>query len=166
MGSWHGPNLEAAERVLAVAPAFDHVIFVIVGSAGLYFRNDRTRTIPENVKLVGPVDEKEKTVLLAAADVALNPMTSGSGSNLKMLDYFAAGVPVLSTEFGARGLAVEAGQHYWRCDADALGRDLLRFLVDPGEVESVVARASTLVRARFSWQTIARQALDVLRPLL
>jgi len=29
-------------------------------------------------------------------------MQSGSGTNLKMLDYMAAGVPLLSTPFGAR----------------------------------------------------------------
>ena len=41
--------------------------------------------------------------LLAAADVAVNPVESGSGSNLKLAEYVAAGLPVVSTPFGLRG---------------------------------------------------------------
>ena len=41
--------------------------------------------------------------LLAAADVAVNPVESGSGSNVKLAEYVAAGVPVVTTSFGLRG---------------------------------------------------------------
>jgi glycosyltransferase involved in cell wall biosynthesis len=41
--------------------------------------------------------------LLAAADVALNPVAYGSGSNLKVAEYLAAGLPVVSSPVGARG---------------------------------------------------------------
>jgi glycosyltransferase involved in cell wall biosynthesis len=41
--------------------------------------------------------------LLAAADVALNPVPYGSGSNVKIAEYLAAGLPVVTTPIGARG---------------------------------------------------------------
>ena len=41
---------------------------------------------------------------LNLADVAVNPMLSGSGTNLKMFDYMASGIPVVSTKVGARGI--------------------------------------------------------------
>ena len=41
--------------------------------------------------------------LLAAADVAVNPVESGSGSNVKLAEYVAAGLPVVTTPFGLRG---------------------------------------------------------------
>jgi glycosyltransferase involved in cell wall biosynthesis len=41
--------------------------------------------------------------LLAAADVAVNPIAYGSGSNLKMAEYLAAGLPVVTTPIGVRG---------------------------------------------------------------
>jgi glycosyltransferase involved in cell wall biosynthesis len=41
--------------------------------------------------------------LLAAADVAVNPVESGSGSNVKLAEYLAAGVPVVTTPVGLRG---------------------------------------------------------------
>lgn len=39
----------------------------------------------------------------AAADVGLNPVEYGSGSNLKVAEYLAAGLPVLTTPIGSRG---------------------------------------------------------------
>jgi glycosyltransferase involved in cell wall biosynthesis len=47
--------------------------------------------------------------LLAAADVAVNPIAYGSGSNLKMAEYLAAGLPVVTTPVGARGVEQHAG---------------------------------------------------------
>jgi glycosyltransferase involved in cell wall biosynthesis len=41
--------------------------------------------------------------LFAAADVAVNPVDYGSGSSLKIAEYIAAGVPVVTTAVGLRG---------------------------------------------------------------
>ncbi|MGH7898441.1 MAG: glycosyltransferase family 4 protein [Candidatus Binatia bacterium] len=46
--------------------------------------------------------------LFAAADVAVNPIDFGSGSNVKLLEYLAAGLPVISTPIGVRGLPLPA----------------------------------------------------------
>lgn len=43
-------------------------------------------------------------MVFAAADIALNPVTFGGGTNVKLAEYVAAGVPVLSTPFGLRGV--------------------------------------------------------------
>jgi hypothetical protein len=40
---------------------------------------------------------------LHAADVGLNPVTGGGGSNVKLPTYLAAGLPVVTTPFGLRG---------------------------------------------------------------
>ena len=57
--------------------------------------------------MVGQLNEADKNAVLSCAQVAVNPMFSGSGSNLKMAEYAVAGLPVLSTEFGCRGLDLE-----------------------------------------------------------
>ena len=41
--------------------------------------------------------------LLAAADVGVNPITAGSGTNCKVALYLAAGLPTLTTPIGLRG---------------------------------------------------------------
>lgn len=154
LGSWHGPNLEAVERILTFADAIPHALFMVVGSAGLYFRN---RTFPQNVKLIGIVDEKEKQVILGAADLAINPMISGSGSNLKILDYFASGVPVLSTKFGMRGLDARPGEHYIEADIEIFLPSLVDALLNNEKLPAMSIAANKLAKDRYSWKIIGEQ---------
>ncbi|SFM05911.1 glycosyltransferase family 4 protein [Nitrosomonas communis] len=154
MGSWHGPNLEAVEKIFEYALAFPDVKFAIIGSAGLAFNNV---SIPSNVFMVGVVDDEEKNILLGAADIALNPMMSGSGSNLKMLDYFAAGVPVISTPFGARGIEAQPGTHYIAAEVDGFILELSLFFSDPKRYESVSQEGRKLVESYYNWDGIAHR---------
>lgn len=43
----------------------------------------------------------------AAADAGLNPMTLGSGANVKLFEYLAARLPIISTAFGVRGTELQ-----------------------------------------------------------
>lgn len=161
MGSWHGPNLQAMERVLACAVASPEVVFLVLGSVCRAFAD---RSIPENVRLLGVVDDDEKAVVLGAVDVCLNPMESGSGSNLKMFDYFASGTPVVSTPFGARGIDVREGVHYLRAEVDGLPAALASALAMPeSDRQALATRARRLVEDEYSWRTIADRLVGYLR---
>jgi glycosyltransferase involved in cell wall biosynthesis len=160
MGSWHGPNLEAVEKILEISIAFPNAKFLIVGSAGLAFSR---RNIPDNVVMVGVVDDEEKNVLLGAADVALNPMTSGSGSNLKMLDYFSSGIPVISTPFGARGINVVAGIHFISAEVDSLILELSIFFSDPKRYDFLILESRKLVESAYSWDIVANRFYQALQ---
>lgn len=48
---------------------------------------------------------------LRSADVAVNPAVTGSGVNIKLLDYLQSRLPVVSTPLGVAGLPLEAGVH-------------------------------------------------------
>ncbi|GEM_PF-5300250 len=43
-----------------------------------------------------------RNLCMQACDVALDRMEYGSGTNLKMMDFFAAGLPVIGTDHGSR----------------------------------------------------------------
>jgi len=156
MGSWHGPNLEAVEYLLELAAARPQWQFLVVGSAGLAFRE---RLTPPNLALLGVVDDAMKDALLSMVDVALNPMTSGSGTNLKMLDYLAAGVPVVTTGFGARGLDLTPEQVLFAEPADlAAALDTLR--TEPeADLEQRIEAARRWAVTRFDWQVIAERLM-------
>lgn len=104
IGSWHEPNLVAARQILHLAAEFPEISFAIVGSVGIPLQHEGR---PPNVELFGVVADDLKEALLGVAAVALNPMLMGSGTNMKMLDYLAAGVPVISTPVGVRGLDLD-----------------------------------------------------------
>ena len=157
MGSWHGPNIEAANDVLNFANSLPKIIFMVMGSVCGAIAHQK---IPPNVKLMGVVDDEVKAVLLGTADVALNPMTSGSGSNLKMLDYFAAGIPVISTRFGVRGIDAIAGEHFIEAEVAEVPDVLLK--VSRGGHDEIAGQARRLAETHYSWRAIAGQFIQAL----
>jgi glycosyltransferase involved in cell wall biosynthesis len=114
------------------------------------------------VELLGPVSNAKRAILLGGADVALNPMLSGTGSNLKMLDYFAAGIPVVSTPFGARGLDVLSGQHAVLSAIDEFPQAIRAVTAHTIPREAMIESAYELVLNRYSWETIADGLIETI----
>ena len=166
VGSWHGPNLDAARAVIAAARDLPDARVLVVGSAGTALLGEET---PANVDLTGPVHEAFLHAVLALADVAVNPMLSGSGTNLKMLEYAGAGLPLVSSAFGTRGLGFVAGEHYLPGEPDGLAAALARLRDEPAaETRRRVELAYDRVASVFDWRAIAERWLahDAVRELL
>jgi glycosyltransferase involved in cell wall biosynthesis len=103
MGSWHGPNIDAVAFIVEkLAPKLANMEFWVIGSVCHYDFG----TLPGNIVFFGQLSDSDKNSVLSCARVAINPVATGSGSNLKMAEYIAAGLPVLSTPFGCRGLDI------------------------------------------------------------
>ena len=100
IGSSYTPNVEAAQFIIQhIAPALPEITFVVAGGVG-----DSTSPVANNVIITGFIDEKTKHNWLCAADIAVNPMFSGSGTNIKMFEFMAFSLPVVTTAIGARGI--------------------------------------------------------------
>lgn len=100
LGSQYGPNVEAATFIIEeLASRCPEHLFVIAGGVGQAVLADKP-----NVIVTGMLDQDQKALWLAASDMALNPMFSGSGTNIKMFEFMAWSMPVISTETGARGI--------------------------------------------------------------
>lgn len=95
--------------------------------------------------------------LFAAADIALNPVDAGSGSNIKLAEYLAAGLPVVSTPIGVRGLPPDA-----RTAVHVASRE--RFAHALGE--RPLARSRGSVTSRLSWNTLGAELFDAYREML
>jgi len=155
MGSWHPPNLRAIEHVMRFARSCGEVAFLVLGSAGAAFAG---RELAPNIAMLGAVDEATKNVVMSVADIALNPVETGSGTNLKMLDYFAAGIPVISTPFGARGIACRDGEHVVLTDVDGFPHAIGTLLQQPdARVFAIPEPARRLVESDYDWSAIARR---------
>lgn len=98
-GSLHKPNIDAVYYVEKLAKKFPSVIFIVIGGAGEVLKNPSPNLIP-----VGIISDEEKDIIMKASDIGLNPVLSGSGTNLKLVEYLAYGLAVLTTPFGARGI--------------------------------------------------------------
>lgn len=154
MGSGYGPNIEAARFInKRLAPACRDVTFVIVGGVGMSIKSPA-----RNIVITGIVDDDLRDKWLFAADFAVNPMMSGSGTNIKMFDFMAMGLPVISTEIGARGIET-AGKPIIRI-VDATAQDMslaIRELYDP-ELRTRLGKAGRrCVEENYSWEHISNQ---------
>jgi glycosyltransferase involved in cell wall biosynthesis len=118
--------------------------------------------LPENVICLGRVSDQAKRLLLQAADVALNPMFSGSGTNLKMLEFLAAGLPVVTTPVGARGLHLVSGEHALVCSADAFPPSIQRLLDDTHLRMTLRAEGRHLVEDKYNWEAIVEHMRDTM----
>lgn len=87
---WLVPHLEALGSVLIVA-----------GSIAKRFAERARAAGGGRVRCLGPTPDPR--AYLWAADVGLNPVRRGAGSNVKLPTYLGAGLPVISTAFGTRG---------------------------------------------------------------
>jgi glycosyltransferase involved in cell wall biosynthesis len=161
VGSRYAPNAEAARFLCAkLAPALSDVWFVIAGGCTDELA---ARDVPANVSALGAVDSTVRDHALAAADLAINPMSRGSGTNIKMLDFFAAGLPTITTAVGARGLGVGAGVAYLVTDLDDFAPQVRALLDSPLRRRRMAASARTLAESRFDWRAIGALAGRVVR---
>lgn len=100
IGSPYAPNVEAATFITEqIAPLMPQVTFVISGGVSEGMKSRLT-----NVIITGRLEEDIKKLWFKAADIGVNPMMSGSGTNIKMFDYMAMSLPVVTTSIGARGI--------------------------------------------------------------
>ncbi|MBP5492305.1 MAG: glycosyltransferase family 4 protein [Clostridiales bacterium] len=158
MGSYHQPNLEAAESVIEVAKKCKKVRFLLLGSQCEYFRHKK---LPSNVALLGLVTEEEKAEVASCVDFALNLMESGSGTNLKMFDYMASGIPTITTEFGARGiddLSLFITTSVENADEAVRGFELEK-------CDDMVKRARAFAEKVFDWSVVAASISEKIRSL-
>jgi glycosyltransferase involved in cell wall biosynthesis len=163
VASWHEPNVVAAREVVQLARIVPEVDFMIIGSVGLALGG---LILPGNLAVTGVVELEFKQTVLGLADVALNPVRTGSGTNLKMLEYFGSGIPVISTAFGARGLGVVAGEHFIAAERGAFPFALRRLRAqNPTELESMVQATRLHAERHLAWPVITGALLAELRTL-
>jgi glycosyltransferase involved in cell wall biosynthesis len=160
-GSSHAPNQAAARTIIEWAKAWpdDGVRFLIAGSIGTAFPHVKA----PRVVFTGPVEDI--TPYFEAADIAVNPLTSGSGTTLKQVEYMAAGLPCVATPIGARGLAVIDGENGYIRGVDATP-ELLRRLIPRYDERTTVGRnARQFAEQNFDWAVIADKVMRVYEEL-
>lgn len=106
----------------------------------------------------GLLSRQDLNALLCACRVGVAPIFRGSGTRLKILEYMAAGLPVVSTRKGAEGLDLKNGTHILFAETGAEFRDCLqRLFADKLLSESLSGQAAQLARAKFDWAPLLRQ---------
>jgi len=128
-GSGYAPNVEALQVVREFCSAHQEFMrsaglrVLVLGSVAPTAFNEGVLMATGRVPEVPPY--------LAAADAGLNPITRGSGANVKLFEYLAARLPVISTAFGVRGTQLQPDRDYLMYEPASLETTLRQFTARP-----------------------------------
>ncbi len=164
IGSGHKPNMDAAAHIIRLASSMPEVHFLVAGSVST---QAVVREIPRpgNVHMLGIVSEPVKNMLLRAADVGLNPVISGSGTNLKIIEYVVAGLETVSTLFGLRGLDEDFCPCVHACGLDEFPQGIRRILATPAP-EPALAAASRRAADHYAWPVAMRPLAHIVKDIM
>jgi glycosyltransferase involved in cell wall biosynthesis len=153
-GGAHGPNVAGALATLEIARRTPSWRFLLIGgSCGA--EDVRRAAFPSNAHALGELSLPELLTVMAAADVGLNPIETGGGTNLKILDYAANGMVVLTTPFGNRGIRFADGEQGLVRPVAEYSEALLALEAAPDDRLEEMARAGfEHVRRHFLWEKI------------
>ncbi|MGH9613637.1 MAG: glycosyltransferase family 4 protein, partial [Bryobacteraceae bacterium] len=155
-GVRHLPNLEALQwftrqvmpLILKSAPG---ARLIVVGS-----EPPPAHALPDSgdaVEIRGFVEDVLEP--LGRYAVFVCPILSGSGIRVKLLEAFAAGIPVVSTRIGAEGLTERDGETCLLADdATEFARKVLDLFANPALGRELAARARDEVEARWDMAKI------------
>lgn len=102
-------------------------------------------------------------VYLRQASLLAVPLDSGGGTRLKILEAFAAGLPVVSTPVGCEGIDCEHGRHLLVAERDRFADAILQAVDAPGLMNSFAEEGRRLVEAAYDWSVIGQSACAAVR---
>jgi len=118
-----------------------------------------------NLEMLGAVPDIREPLQRYAVFVC--PVLSGSGVRVKLLEAFAAGIPVVSTRIGAEGLAEEEGQFCALADSSGdFAARVTSLFDDAAAAAAMAARARAEVEARWAMAVLTHNLVDSYRDLV
>jgi glycosyltransferase involved in cell wall biosynthesis len=118
-----------------------------------------------NIEFRGFVDDVREP--LSRYSVFVCPVRSGSGVRVKLLEAFAAGIPVVSTRLGAEGLARVDGEFCALADSPAeFARKTLALLTNPDEAAEMAGRARSEVETNWDMAVVTGRLVESYRKVV
>jgi glycosyltransferase involved in cell wall biosynthesis len=118
------------------------------------------RTYEHHVIAFGPTEEALLDKIYRATDIVLAPLTSGTGTSLKVLEAFVHEKALVATRTGVRGYPVRDGMECVVCDEPHRYPEILSSLrADPGRLRALGAAGRAFVRG-YDYRVVYRPYLE------
>ena len=100
--------------------------------------------------------------LYETAHIVAVPLPLSAGTNIKVMEALACQRAVITTAVGAQGLGLKDGSDALICGLGAeFAAAICRLIENPTLRDAIAQTGRTTAEARFGWDAIARDALDV-----
>jgi glycosyltransferase involved in cell wall biosynthesis len=150
-----------APTILAKEP---QCLFLLVGSNPSQRMVDAAKQ-SDRMIVTGYVPNLDQYIM--AADVCVVPLLRGAGTKLKMLEYLAAGKPIICTRVAAEGLNLVNGQEACmtpKVDTEFI--DALLFLLENPRFSQELGRRARNHSKRFDWRIICQDLYKAYQQLV
>lgn len=118
-----------------------------------------------NIHFLGFVDDL--TDLRNKASVYVAPLLSGSGMKLKILEGLAAGLPTVTTQYGAEGIDMTHQKHYLHADTAIETINAVGILLKNPELRDQLSEnGRILIQEEYSWEQKARELTGFLQRII
>lgn len=122
--------------------------------------NDKSVVFDENAS-----NETEK--IYRAADLLLAPIRIGGGTNFKILESMATGLPVLTTHLGNEGIDAVSGKDTIICETpEDFADQAIDLLTNEKKYMDISKSARSFIRSNFEWENIIKKLEDVYKTCL
>ena len=122
-------------------------------------RNPPVENIHPNIHFTGSVDEVGPW--LKACDLAVIPLREGGGTRMKIIDCFAAGLPVVSTSKGIEGIPVVNGREAFVCNEWLSMTNRILELAGSKTLRDQLASAGLDFTSEMDWKSLSKRYLEI-----
>lgn len=154
----YAPNVDAVQYFVhdifpTIKKAHPQVRFIIAGQRPVKKVADLAA---DDIKVTGFVEDL--AAVYNSASVVVAPLRFGAGTQNKVLEAMAMGVPVVCSNIGFKGLGIESGDGaIMKTDPDSFANAVIDLLSDSGKRRDVGLKGNNVIKNNFSWDAIAEQ---------
>lgn len=162
VGSSHPPNVVAAKNLVAVSELMPEYDFVLCGGA----TSNLVNLAGKNYIAMGFVEEDVLAKLFKESFAFINPMESGSGTHLKVMRALGVGIPIITSEMGARGFSdQEISQSMMIANTTEEMVEAIKTL-ESKDVYQKMANGSIEVGKQYQWSKIQKDYLKIINDVI
>ena len=122
-------------------------------------RNPPAENIHPNIHFTGSVDEVGPW--LKACDLSVIPLREGGGTRMKIIDCFAAGLPVVSTSKGIEGIPVVNGREAFVCNEWLSMTNRIMELAGSEKLRDQLSKAALDFTSEMEWKSLSKRYLEI-----
>ncbi len=162
----YAPNIDAViyftrEILPLVQSKYPNVRFVIAGQRPV---KKVQELADDNIKVTGFI--KDLASVYNEASVVVAPLRFGAGTQNKVLEAMAMGVPVVCSNIGFKGLGIESGEGaIMQTDAGTFAQSVIDLLSSAEMRRTVGEKGVSVIRSKFGWDAIAKQLESYLKEI-